>query len=233
MRQPGCPARWDQLGQVIPARVRPRQLGLKVEKAASIAALEGPAEMYLRVVSHWPDPAAVAPGGRDPAVLASRPDRWPGLADPTGQMMAVDLLTYLPDDILTKVDRATMSVGLEGRVPFLDRRIVEFAARLPMSMRSADGESKAVVRRLLDRHVPRSMVDRTKTGFGVPLDAWLRGPLRDWAGDLLSGPTAGEWFDAATVRSTWDEHLLGVRNHGYRLWDVLMFLAWHDHRMGG
>ncbi len=227
------PARWDQLGQVIPARVRPRQLGLKVEKAASIAALEGPAEMYLRVVSHWPDPASVAPGGRDPAVLASRPDRWPGLADPTGQMMAVDLLTYLPDDILTKVDRATMSVGLEGRVPFLDRRIVEFAARLPMSMRSADGESKAVVRRLLDRHVPRSMVDRTKTGFGVPLDAWLRGPLRDWAGDLLSGPTAGEWFDAATVRSTWDEHLLGVRNHGYRLWDVLMFLAWHDHRMGG
>ena len=227
------PARWDQLGQVIPARVRPRQLGLKVEKAASIAALAGPAEMYLRVVSHWPDPASVAPGGKDPAVLATQPDRWPRLADPTGQMMAVDLLTYLPDDILTKVDRATMSVGLEGRVPFLDRRIVEFAARLPMSMRSADGESKAVVRRLLDRHVPRSMVERTKTGFGIPLDAWLRGPLRAWAGDLLSGPTAGEWFDAATVRSTWDEHLLGVRNHGYRLWDVLMFLAWHDHRMGG
>jgi asparagine synthase (glutamine-hydrolysing) len=218
--------RWDGLARRIPARVRPRQLGLKVEKAASVAALAGPAEMYLRVVSHWPDPGAVVRWGRDPAVLAARPADWPGLDDPTARMMAVDLLTYLPDDILTKVDRATMSVGLEGRVPFLDRRIVEFAATLPMSMRSTDGESKVVLRRLLDRHVPRSLVDRSKTGFGIPLDDWLRGPLRGWAAELLRGDASRDWFDPVVLTRTWEEHLDGRRNHGYRLWDVLMFLAW-------
>jgi asparagine synthase (glutamine-hydrolysing) len=222
--------RWDRLGRVLPDRVRPRQLGLKVEKASSVAALSGPAEMYLRVVSHWPDPAAVVSDGRDPDVLARRPHRWPQLDDVTGQMMAVDMLTYLPDDILTKVDRATMAVGLEGRVPFLDRRIVEFAASLPMAMRSSDGESKVVLRRLLDRHLPRHLVERTKTGFGIPLDAWLRGPLRPGAADLLAGADAAEWFDPVVLRATWSEHVGGRRNHGYRLWDVLMFLAWMDHR---
>ncbi|UDY33929.1 asparagine synthase (glutamine-hydrolyzing) [Dermatobacter hominis] len=222
--------RWDDVGRVIPERVRPRQLGLKVEKAASVAVLGGPEEMYLRVISHWPDPTAVVPRGTDPEVLAKRPERWPAVADGTARMMAVDLLTYLPDDILTKVDRATMAVGLEGRVPFLDRRIVEFAAALPMSMRSSDGESKVVLRRLLDRSVPRHLVDRTKTGFGIPLDAWLRGPLRGWASDLLDGPVASEWFDPTTLRTAWDEHRTGARNHGYRLWDVLMFLAWAEHR---
>ena len=222
--------RWDELGRAIPERVRPRQLGLKVEKAASVAVLGGPEEMYLRVISHWPDPTAVVARGADPDVLARRPDRWPAVADGTGRMMAVDLLTYLPDDILAKVDRATMAVGLEGRVPFLDRRIVEFAASLPMSMRSSDGESKVVLRRLLDRSVPRHLVDRTKAGFGVPLDSWLRGPLQGWASDLLDGAVAAEWFDPVTLRSTWDEHRTGVRNHGYRMWDVLMFLAWAEHR---
>jgi asparagine synthase (glutamine-hydrolysing) len=188
--------------------------------------------MYLRVVSHWPDPGAVVRSGRDPSVLAARPADWPALDDVTARMMAVDLLTYLPDDILTKVDRATMSVGLEGRVPFLDRRIVEFAATLPMSLRSTDGESKVVLRRLLDRHVPRSLVDRSKTGFGIPLDDWLRGPLRPWAAELLGGEESRDWFDPVALSRTWEDHLGGRRNHGYRLWDVLMFLAWLRARPG-
>jgi len=141
--------------------------------------------------------------------------------------MAVDALSYLPGDILTKVDRAAMAVSLETRAPFLDHRVVEFAWRLPMRFKLRRGVGKWVLRRVLERYVPSQLFERPKMGFGVPLDDWLRGPLRPWAEDLLNLTTlrAQGYFDAGIIGQTWDAHLNGASN-GTRLWSVLMFQAW-------
>jgi asparagine synthase (glutamine-hydrolysing) len=139
-------------------------------------------------------------------------------------------LSYLSDDILQKVDRAAMAVALETRVPFLDKDVVEFAARVPPSMKVRDGRGKWLVREVLYRHVPRELIDRPKTGFSIPLDDWLRGPLKSWAGDLLSPARLKRQalFDSRRVARMFDEHLSRRHNHAYWLWNVLMAEAWSD-----
>lgn len=140
----------------------------------------------------------------------------------------MDLVSYLPDDILVKVDRASMGVGLEARVPFLDHRVVEFAWQVPLSMKIQPGESKWLLRQVLYKHVPKELIERPKWGFGIPLDTWLRGSLRDWVESLISEERLRRegFLDSALVREKWQEHLSGKRNWQYHLWDVLMFQAW-------
>ena len=187
-------------------------------------------DLYVSLVSEWPDAGGMVVGGRMPPNLLDERARWPRLADPVARMMALDGLTYLPDDILVKVDRAAMAVSLETRAPFLDRDVIEFAWSLPMHMKIRDGQGKWLLRRLLDRYVPRELVERPKMGFGIPLDAWLRGPLKDWAESLLAEDRLRHegYLEPAPIRAAWKAHLSGQASYGYRLWSVLMFQAWLD-----
>jgi asparagine synthase (glutamine-hydrolysing) len=148
------------------------------------------------------------------------------------KMMELDMRSYLPDDIMTKVDRAAMNASLETRAPFLDHRVVTFAASLPMNFKLQGRAGKRVLRNLLYRYVPSDLIDRPKAGFAMPIAEWLRGPLRDWAETLLDEKRLDidGVFQASPVRRAWEEHLEGTRSWAYQLWDVLMFQAWMDSR---
>ncbi|GMV01833.1 MAG: asparagine synthase (glutamine-hydrolyzing) [Burkholderiaceae bacterium] len=229
------PERWDRvfarLGPLLPRVARQRNAGDKLHKLAAILGVAGPEDFYRALVSHWRSPAAMVPGSREPETILALPAQWPSLDDFTERMMFLDSVTYLPDDILVKVDRAAMGVSLETRVPFLDHAIIEFTWRLPLAMKLREGGGKWLLRQVLYRHVPKELIERPKMGFGVPIDGWLRGPMRDWAEALLDERRLRDegWFDPAPIRSVWAEHLSGRRNWQYHLWDVLMFQAWLEH----
>jgi asparagine synthase (glutamine-hydrolysing) len=217
--------------RMVPARLRPAQPADKLKKLAEVLRLDGDA-IYLRLVSQCPDPAALTQGLIEHPIAM----HWPAGAHGGSleRMQLFDTATYLPDDILQKVDRASMAVSLEVRPPLLDHRVVEFAWTLPSHMRIRNGETKWLLRRVLDRYVPRSLIERPKMGFGIPLASWLRGPLRDWAEDLLDPQRFGGGLLApAPVHRLWSEHVSGSRNWAYALWTVLMFEAWRRRWTGG
>src|SRR2546425_3850930 len=179
-------------------------------------------------VSQWMWPLELVPGAIEPPTAFTDPQLWPDVANDVERMMYMDLVTYLPEDILTKVDRASMAVSLEARVPFLDHRLVDFAWRLPLEFKIHRGQSKRILRLVLARYVPPHLFERSKMGFDVPLGEWLRGPLRPWAEELLD-PTELQKqgiFDPAPIRQKWTEHLRGPRDRATQLWSVLMFQAW-------
>jgi asparagine synthase (glutamine-hydrolysing) len=200
----------------------------RLRKLAAVLGARSDDALYRQIVSFWPDGATPVLGAAEPATAFGEPPA--GLADFASRMMLLDLRTYLCDDILVKVDRAAMAASLETRVPLLDHRIVEFALRLPLHQKMRDGQGKWILRQLVDRYVPRALMDRPKKGFGLPIHAWLRGPLRSWAEDLLAQDRLSHagLIDPAPVRLLWEQHLAGLNDWGYRLWPVLMFEAWRE-----
>ncbi|MEQ1591152.1 MAG: asparagine synthase (glutamine-hydrolyzing) [Thiobacillaceae bacterium] len=228
------PSAWNssfqKLGQWLPPRLRYANPGDKLHKLAEILAVRSPEEIYLELVSHWKNPALLVPGGHEPVTLLTDPGAQAVLPDFEHRMMYLDTVTYLPDDILTKVDRAAMAVSLETRVPLLDHRVVEFAWTLPLHMKIRHGQGKWLLRQVLDRHVPKSIMERPKMGFGVPIDHWLRGPLKPWAMALIEPARllSEGIFDPAPIQQKWLEHQSGARNWSYYLWDVLMFQQWQE-----
>jgi asparagine synthase (glutamine-hydrolysing) len=226
------PGAWDSLfervGPLLPKALRHGTPGYKLHKMADVLSAPSPEAIYSRLSSHWDAPTSVVRDASEPVTALADPAHAARLPSFVEKMLYLDLVTYLPDDVLTKVDRASMAVGLEARVPLLDHRVVEFAWRLPLSMKYRDGKSKWLLRQILYRHVPRSIVERPKAGFGIPLYSWLRGPLREWAEELLDERRLARegYFHPAPIRRRWLEHLAGKRRWEYHLWDVLMFQAW-------
>ena len=184
------------------------------------------------MASHWLSPERMVRGAVSPSPLSIIEREWVNLPDFALQAMYLDTITYLPNDILTKLDRATMAFGLEGRIPYLDHRVVEFAWRLPLHMKVRPDCGKWILRQVLYRYVPPKLVERSKMGFGVPLDSWLRTSMRDWAEALLESTRLQKEgvFDAAAVRKKWDDYLSGRGAWQYHLWDILMFQSWLQHQ---
>jgi len=229
-----APGTWDRLlrpfGRLLPGPLAIANPGDRLHKAIDVLTGDSPEALYLRMVSHWNDPAALVIGAREPASVLTDPTRRPRTGSITESMMFMDSCLYLPDDILVKVDRASMGVGLEARVPLLDHRVFEFAWSLPLRWKVRGRLGKLPLRHIVERHVPRALMDRPKMGFGVPIEHWLRGPLRDWAEALLARDRllADGILRPEPIRAKWEEHLAGRRNWSYYLWDLLMFQAWLD-----
>ncbi len=232
------PQRWDKLASparaMLPAHRTLQRAGDQIHKLASVMQCSSLDDVYLRFLSHWPQPEDLLISGREPSLPFGNDARIASLSA-MRSMMTRDLTGYLPNDILVKVDRSSMAVSLEARVPMLDHRLIEFSATLPESIFRHGGESKWPLRQILQRYVPRTLIERPKMGFGVPIDSWLRGPLRDWAEALLDERRLHHegYFKPAPIRQAWDDHLAGTRNMQYPLWVILMFQAWLETQPGG
>ena len=223
---------WDNLfGKVeylLPKRLRQTLYGDKLYKIAGILRSKSPDDVYKGFVSHWKAPENLVLGSNEPETILDNFSIKTSIPNFKERMMFSDLVTYLPDDILTKVDRASMAVSLEARVPILDYRVVEFSKKLPLDFKIRNGESKWILRNILYKYVPKELFERPKSGFGIPVGNWLRDDLRDWAEDLLNESEIKKEgiLNPALIREIWKEHLADKGDWQYLLWDVLMFQAW-------
>jgi asparagine synthase (glutamine-hydrolysing) len=229
------PRVWNGLlaNRLIPRRLRFPNPADKVYRVADLLRVASYDQLFYESISHWKEPSSVVLGGCEPVTLLTDRSQWADLPDPISLMLYLDLVTYLPDDVLAKVDRASMGVSLEVRAPFLDNHnLLEFAWRLPMNMKIRNNQGKWILRQLLHKYLPSGLIERPKMGFGVPIDAWLRGPLREWGESLLDEARLRRevLFNPTPIRRKWNEHLTGQRNWQYQIWGVLMFQAWLDEK---
>lgn len=228
------PEAWNRsftnLDSVLPSQLKQSHPGEKIHKLAEILAVDRPEAMYKGLVSQWKHPETLVLGSEEPPTVLSDRQQWASLPKFTQRMMYLDTVTYLPNDILVKLDRASMGVSLESRIPLLDPSVFEFAWCIPLSWNICKGQSKWLLRQVLYKYVPQNLVERPKKGFGVPIDSWLRHELRDWAEALLDENRLRQegFFNPEPIRQKWQEHLKGDRNWQYYLWDVLMFQSWWD-----
>jgi len=226
------PSGWEKLSKkgamFMPDIFKLRLFGDKAHKLADILDFENEDDLYRKIISIWLNPKSIALNSTEPDTLINKFQDTANKLNFSEKMMRLDLETYLPDDILTKVDRASMAVSLEARVPLLDHRIVEFARKTDTSLKIKNGKSKWLLRKILYKYVPEEMIDRPKMGFGVPIDSWLRGPLREWAEELLDKKhmESDGILNPKPIRKMWEEHLSGKRSWQHQLWGVLMFQAW-------
>jgi asparagine synthase (glutamine-hydrolysing) len=234
-------AGWDALSRpvnaLLPGAKGIVRAGDKAHKlAARLGGVRNLDDLYLSLVSEWQDPAQIVKGPdgvctgmvQESPSLLDDPLPTKGVNDSQLRMMYRDSTTYLPDDILCKVDRAAMATSLETRVPFLDHRVAQLAWQLPLNMKIRGNEGKWALRQVLYKYVPRELIDRPKAGFGIPIGQWLCGPLREWAESLLAEQRLNQegYLYPAPIRAKWAEHLSGQRDHTASLWTVLMFQAW-------
>ena len=223
---------WNSLFSAVPEKLRPPHAGDKMHKLSSVLRMDDEGEIYRRLITHWENPDQIVAGGVEPHGVL-----WDGsvksdIPEYSERMQFLDAVTYLPDDILTKVDRASMAVSLETRVPIIDHRIVEFSWRLPQNMKVRDGNGKWILRKVLEKYVPKSLTDRPKMGFGIPIEHFLKKELKDWAEDLLDEKRLKDdgYFNPDIIRQRWNEHQSGAGNWHYPLWTVLMFQSWLDNQ---
>jgi asparagine synthase (glutamine-hydrolysing) len=223
---------WDKvlssLGGIVQTRFNANIRSDRLHKLALIIGSSSPEEMYLKLVSNWAEPESVVVNCVEPSSVVMEREQWPDIPDFTERMMFLDLVTYLPDDILVKVDRASMGVGLESRVPFLDHRVVEFSWKVPIWMKIKNGKGKWIIRQILKKYLPQEVVERPKKGFDFPINNWLRGSLRDWAESLLDSSRIQQegYLNSVTIEKEWRRYLSCESNSFQRLWSICMFQAW-------
>ena len=228
------PSVWNKLLKpallVTPQKFRYSNIGDKLHKIAKVLNCSSLEEFYLLLISHWNFPESIVIQGKEPKTILTSEGKIPDKLSNEEQMMFYDMVMYLPDDILVKVDRAAMAVSLETRAPFLDHRVIDLACQLPLAMKIRDGTNKWCLRQLLYKRVPKNLIERPKMGFGVPIGDWLRGPLRNWAEYLLAEKRIIQsgYFQNLEIQKKWKEHLSGEKNWQYDLWDILMFESWRE-----
>lgn len=225
------PRMLERISRLLPVRMQPRNPLTAMNTLATLLNSRTVEERYHQLITQWGNASHVINGCRKAPAHDSDPSWQAKLNDPMERMMYADMVSYLPDDCLVKVDRASMAASLEARVPLLDHRIVEFAWRLPVRQKIRGKDGKWLLRQVLHRYVPKALVDRPKMGLGVPIGAWLRGPLREWAEPLLDAQRLREegYFDPSSIRDVWEKHLSGRASESQKLWNVLMFQAWLEH----
>ncbi|WP_027720792.1 asparagine synthase (glutamine-hydrolyzing) [Maridesulfovibrio zosterae] len=229
------PASWNKVfkmyGPILPSALQMRLPGQKLHKLSDVMAARSESDYYKFLTSNWFNPDQVVNSANEFEGPFQNSSMQPNQDNLTAWMQYMDAATYLPDDILTKVDRAAMATSLETRAPFLDHEVVEFSQRLPMHLRIQNGQGKYALRQILYKYVPRELIERPKMGFGIPIDSWLRGPLSEWAEDLISPDRLERdgYFNVGEVRLAWNEHRLGTKDNQYRIWNILVFQSWLDH----
>jgi len=224
------PNKWNKLSKTINYSNNYKNFGEKIHKAARILEAQTLNDYYYMLCSHWQNPTRVVINSREPGTFLTEFKPKLDKLNDQEQMMALDFKSYLPDDILVKIDRASMASSLETRVPFLDHKLIEYVWKIPHSLKFRDGKGKWILRKILNKYVPKNLTEREKMGFGVPIGMWLRGSLRDWAENLLNETKLKKdgYFNPKLITDKWTEHLSGKKNWQYDLWDILMFQAWLD-----